>query len=79
MKKFLYFNTKLVDRITKPTATTKEQVGLLTSSTVAEALNWSDLNNYFLRGNIPDVIACGVSQIIDSDPKDFLSSMHEDN
>jgi DNA-binding NarL/FixJ family response regulator len=76
MKQFLYFNTKVIDRVTKPTADTKEKVGLLSSSIISEASSWVDLNAQFFQRNIPDVIACGSEQIFESDPKNFMHSLY---
>lgn len=76
MKRFAYFNTKPVNPMTIGTEQDKSELERRNSAERSEIFSWVDFNKQCILGKIPDALICGVSQIFENDPDDFLSTLY---
>jgi DNA-binding NarL/FixJ family response regulator len=76
MKRFTYFNTKPVNPMTIGLDTDKAELARRNSCERSEIFSWVDLNRECMLGRTPDTLICGVSQIFENNPNDFLSTIY---
>lgn len=75
-KHFSYFNTKPLNPLSIGNREIKVELAKRNSAGWSEIFSWIDFNKQCLTGNTPDVLICGVSQIFEKSPSDFLSAVY---